>query len=301
MTIHGFNPDVSDRHEFPKLEAQFDEDPSRFLQSSKHLALARIGGVRDEELLEAYRAVAKQILTGNGRSEVLEAIDTRERELAGEPITTKTPTTAITDGGQTLEKPEPETEPAPEPDETHPDVSWLEAGEVLRVARGDTTEFIFPTTPSSESPYLLRAFDAEGNERTSEPLPLETGEIQSRLGLETEKALVDDVDVRPPSAATTSNDGREIVTDGGKDIPSDRTAQLVYSRSALMIRSADLPQGQPFPVGNPIGRTDPSGQICTARISPQLSHTAAARSFSALFVIQSLLDRLLSYLDLLSN
>lgn len=163
---NAFNPDLDERAAFPKLKADYGEDPGRFLQSSKDLAYARIRGIRDPELLTAYAAVAKQILSGSDQTNVLEAIDDRERELAGEstdaePTPEPTPVPA-TDGGTTVKSPA-EPEGSDEPDELHPDADGLEVGQVLVVTRGDQTEYVWPQTDAADEPFILRLFDAEGD------------------------------------------------------------------------------------------------------------------------------------------
>ncbi|APX98734.1 hypothetical protein [Natronorubrum daqingense] len=196
MTRSGYNPDVGDRHEFPKIKAEHGEDPSRFLQSGKQLAKARIAGIRDPELLEAYRAVTKQILSGSSKTEVLEHLAARERELTGQPEPEEQPIPA-TDGGEIVTEPEPESEP----DELHPETKGLEVGEVLVVDRNDSSEYVWPTTPNAPQPYVMRAFDAEDNESMETMLSI--GEIQSRLGLETETVSNESLEKNAPRAAAT--------------------------------------------------------------------------------------------------
>ncbi len=125
MNRKQFNPGTDDRAEFPKLKAEYGEDPARFLQSSKDLGYARISGIRDPELLEAYRAVAKQILSGDDKADVLEKLDSRERELTGdEPDPTPDidpEPVAATDGGQTVEPTDASESVDSEPDEDEDD------------------------------------------------------------------------------------------------------------------------------------------------------------------------------------
>ncbi|ELY97095.1 hypothetical protein [Natrialba asiatica] len=84
------------RHEFSKIETTHGEDPARFLQANKELVFARIAGIRDLELLEAWRAVERQITDG-GRPEVLDALDERKAELTSENL--ESPRTAARNRG----------------------------------------------------------------------------------------------------------------------------------------------------------------------------------------------------------
>lgn len=69
-----------DRPEFPELAESEGEDPARFLSCSEpHLPVARIKGIRDKGLLNAYRAV--ELREFGGRDVILEAIADRKREL----------------------------------------------------------------------------------------------------------------------------------------------------------------------------------------------------------------------------
>lgn len=194
---------TGDRHEFPKLEAQFNEDPARFLQSSKDLALARIAGIRDLELLEAYRAVAKQILSGSSRTDVLEELDERKRELTGESVTPEpdasTPVPA-TDGGQKLSYSEDDIDETPDPDPIHPETRGLEAGQALVLERGDTTDYIFPSKPEADAPYLCRSFDGD-DERTAEPIALSFDEVAKRLDGAADPVPIAEIDVDAPRQA----------------------------------------------------------------------------------------------------
>lgn len=199
MTRAGYNPDLADRHEFPELEATHGEDPSRFLQANRDLALARIAGIRDLDVLDAYRTVEQQITDGDGpgRRPVLDALDARERELTGAPTPDAEPTPVpATDGGVTVDQDQHETT-----DETHPDALGLEAGQVVVVDRGETTEYVWPATPASDEPYLLRTFDAEGTERTDGAIGLTSREMQQRLDYDTGRRGADDVPVESPRGA----------------------------------------------------------------------------------------------------
>ena len=216
-----FNARTEERHEFSKLKTTYGEDPARFLQSGKELALARIAGIRDEELLEAYRAVAKQILSGSSQTEVIEALDTREHELTDKRTTNPI---AATDGG-TVETPDDsvnppqspsttaelgETTPSPTPDSAsdsdslHPDVKGLEAGEVLVLERDESTEYIFPALPKADDPYLCRMFDAEGDKRTAEPMGMSLDEVLARLDGSPDPTPIGKIDVRPPTNTVTN-------------------------------------------------------------------------------------------------
>ncbi|ELZ05790.1 hypothetical protein [Natrialba aegyptia] len=190
---------TDDRHEFPELKDTHGEDPARFLQANRSLALARIAGIRDVDLLTAYRTVEQQITDGDGpgRSEVCDALDAREAELTGDkpnaPIDTETSTPATaTDGGQPL---------VDEPAEIHPDVRWLESGQVLVVDRSNSTEFIWPATTENDEPYLLRTFDDQDSERTDAPIGLSTDEIQQRLGYDSERCDTTEIHVDAPRGA----------------------------------------------------------------------------------------------------
>lgn len=69
-----------DRPRYPELEKSEGEDPARFLSCSEHyLPVARIKGIRDEGLLNAYRAV--ELREFGGRDVILEALEDRKREL----------------------------------------------------------------------------------------------------------------------------------------------------------------------------------------------------------------------------
>lgn len=170
-------------HEYPALEERFDEDPARFLESNELMATARIAGIRNADLLDAYETVAEEITTGNYQTVILEAIAERKAELGLDVEMTADPTpetttdpVAATDGGTV-------TEPVDQndADELHPDVKGLEAGDVLFLEREESTEYIFPSTPACDQPYLLRAFDGEGDERTAEPMGMSFDEVLSRL------------------------------------------------------------------------------------------------------------------------
>ncbi|SDL10258.1 hypothetical protein [Natronorubrum texcoconense] len=208
MTRKAFNPDVGDRAEFPKLKEQYGEDPARFLQSSKDLAEARIAGIQSRELLEAYRAVAKQILSGGDLDEAMGYIDERERELTGEPITPEpdpTPEPIATDGG-TVAEPEPEPEGTTEPSgHRHPDATALEAGQVLVVDVDDTTEFVWPQTPECDAPYILE-IHADGEQLDS--FTLSKRDLFSRVRHD-DPAKQPAEDVAPDAPATAALGGVE--------------------------------------------------------------------------------------------
>lgn len=196
------NTRSEERHEFPKLEADHGEDPARFLQSGRDLALARIRGLEDVELLAAYRAVAKQILRGRTREAILTALAEREAALTDDP--TPTPV-AATDGGVVEPDPADATsdadgDPAPEPEPdaapVHPDATGLEPGQVLVVERPDATEFIFPATVDAPKPFVCS--------RDGEAEPLSKTDAFSRLQYDPERQPVDEIDVDAPALAATN-------------------------------------------------------------------------------------------------
>ena len=233
-----FNPNADDRAEFPKLKAQYNEDPARFLQSSKALAFARIRGIRNTELLEAYRAVARQILSGEDKDDVLEALDTRERELTGDEITPEANAepVAATDGGENIQtetatrdeimahdgdEPHPVFEvphkpirvpvkrddPAPEPEgadddepAVHPNAKGLEAGEVLVVEFPSAKEYIFPATPDADAPFLLVGVDDAGEYTDT----LTLGEAAGKLSGSADPKPIAEIDIEPPANAATT-------------------------------------------------------------------------------------------------
>lgn len=226
MTVNAYTGETSSQtNEYPELEEKFDEDPARFLESNELLATARIAGIRDADLLTAYREVAEEITTGQYRTEILEAIAERERELTdaepGPTPDTDPEPVAATDGGESidsdkggdsLEPPaesgtlsEAPTGSAAATPAIHPDAFGLEAGEVAVVDRGDATEYIWPATADADDPYLLRTFDGD-DERTAEPIPLSKDEMKTRLGVETETHDAAAIDKRPPAGAATGGD-----------------------------------------------------------------------------------------------
>lgn len=216
MTINAYTgEDSAQTNEYPELEEQYGEDPARFLETNELLATARIRGIRDPALLNAYREVAEEITTGQYRTTILEALADRERELTGDAPdpnpspTPETPTDAATatDGGTDTE-PDSEPEPAPEPDtrEIHTETTGvLEAGEVLVVDRDGPTEYIWPATAEADEPYVLRTFDAEGDERV-EPMGLDEKGIRRRIDLETERTTTDEIEKDAPATAATGGD-----------------------------------------------------------------------------------------------
>ncbi len=198
-------------HEFPDLEATHGEDPARFLESNELMATARIGGIRDADLLDAYERVAEEITTGSYQAVILEAIAERKAELGLEtdelpdgptPETTADPV-AATDGGQTVTESPSEPEGA-DADDLHPDVKGIDAGHALVLEREESTEYIFPATPACDEPYLLRAFDAEGDERTAEPMGMSFDEVLARLDGSPDPVPVGEIDVRAPTDAATN-------------------------------------------------------------------------------------------------
>ncbi|WP_226043320.1 hypothetical protein [Natrinema sp. DC36] len=199
----------SQTNEYPYLEQIHGEDPARFLEMNELTATARIRGIRDPELLEAYETVAKEITAGQYRNTILEAIDERKAdlgiddELAAEPTDSRA---TATDGGAVVE--ETPDEPA-EPDDVHPDCKGLEAGQVLKLERADGTEYIFPAQPDAEEPFLCRSFDGEGDERTAEPIPLSLGEVASRPINDTDPKPVSEINTRAPTLAASNGGDSE--------------------------------------------------------------------------------------------
>lgn len=229
MTVNGFNPGTAGRtNEFPKLEARFNEDPARFLESNQNLAEARIAGIRNPELLKAYLAVEKAITGGSPREDITDALDERAAEIGvdlgidelTEDTDAATPDASAdrvpaTDGGTTLEyseaetvdeptQPDPEPEPEPETTSTpvHPDVKGLDAGEVLVIERGDAREYVFPATADQDAPYLSCTPDAE----TDDPRPLTFDKVVARLEGATEPESITEIDVDAPVSAATGGD-----------------------------------------------------------------------------------------------
>jgi len=196
------NTPTKERHEFPKLKAEHGEDPARFLQAGRHLATARIRGIDDLELLEAYRAVAKQILRGSTRDRILSALDDRHAELTGddssedtpEPDPTELPADAepvpATDGGVV------ESDDAP----IHPDASGLDPGEVLVAETPDGTEHIWSATIDADQPYVMVV---DGGE----PVELSKNDAFSRLTYDPERKTNAEIDLEPPALAATGGDG----------------------------------------------------------------------------------------------
>lgn len=197
----------SQTNEYPYLEQIHGEDPARFLEMNELTATGRIGGIRHPAILEAYEYVAKQITVGQYRTAILEAIDERKADLGlvdDELAAEAEPTpTAATDGG-TVAKPPTEPKGSDEPDDVHPDVRGLEAGQVARITRDESTEYIFPATPASDEPYLLRAFDSEGDERTDEPIGLSLAEYRNRMDFERDTMAVGLIDTRAPTLAASN-------------------------------------------------------------------------------------------------
>jgi len=141
-------PDVSD-----SIRSRAGENPLRFLALSElDTALAVIRGIRDTDRLDAWRE-AELDHVDPPRDRVLDALDDRERELTGEPVTTD-PEPAPE---PTTDDPEPV---APEP--AHADLSdALPIGHVLVVYHGEKTEYIWPARDSADAPYVERTFDGE--------------------------------------------------------------------------------------------------------------------------------------------
>lgn len=81
--VHQHNTDTgADRPRYPEYEDQFGEDPARFLWSPSgdvpRLAIARIRGIVDPDLLDAYQDVEVEI---GPRRSVIAALNEREDEL----------------------------------------------------------------------------------------------------------------------------------------------------------------------------------------------------------------------------
>lgn len=215
MTVNAYVGDGEDKYHCDDdiLEAA-PENPVRFLSRPEWVWTAMVDGIEDADRLEAYRQAEKRHINRSGdATRVHKYLDKRERELAGDVTPEpETPAAAIADGGTVADTPETtesETEDTPdaEPDDVHPTARWLDAGEVLRVDRDSSEEYIFAATPAADSPYLLRAFDDRGDERTEEPVGLTNSEIKSRLDFSTELLEHVDVDVRPPAGAATLGGG----------------------------------------------------------------------------------------------
>ncbi|PGF14264.1 hypothetical protein CP556_25010 [Natrinema sp. CBA1119] len=214
--MNGRHAGTSDRPTYPEVKAEFGEDPARYLavdQNDPHddhplaLAHARIKDLDDLAHIKAWQRIEAE---NWGRREVMAHLDKRERELAGtEPIPEPetTPATA-TDGGTVTEsnqsEPAPEPKGSDEPDDVHPDVRGLEAGQVLELERADGTEFIFPSQPAADEPFLCRSFDDEDDERTAEPIPLTLGEVASRPINDTDPVAVESIDKRAPTLAASN-------------------------------------------------------------------------------------------------
>jgi len=193
-------------HEYPDLEATHGEDPARFLESNELMATARIGGIRDADLLDAYETVAEEITTGSYQSVILEAIAERKAELgletdelpAGPTPDTSTDPVAATDGGTVTKTPsEPE---GSDVDTLHPDADGLEPGQVLVVTREDKTEYVWPQTDAADEPFILRLFDADGDQELE--LTLSQRDLFSRThDQDSEKRPVSEIDKPAPRNA----------------------------------------------------------------------------------------------------
>jgi len=199
-------------HEYPELEQIHGEDPARFLESNELMATARIGGIRDADLLEAYERVAEEITTGSYQTTILEAIAERKAELGltdelpdgPTPDATTDPVPA-TDGGTVTETPsEPE---GSDVDDLHPDADGLEPGQVLVVTREEKTEYVWPQTDAADEPFILRLFDADGDQELE--LTLSQRDLFSRThDQDSEKRPVSEIHKPAPRNAAT-NGGAE--------------------------------------------------------------------------------------------
>jgi len=215
------------------------ENPVRFLHpdNDDFVWQGMIDAIEDLDRLEAYRQAEKRHISrdySKDKVKVHKHIDAREHELTGEPtgtlpipraivpmadfepvadaaapIATDAAPVAATDGGVTTDDApsEPEgSDDEPTADDVHPDAKGIDAGQVLKLERGDTTEYIFPATPACETPYLMRTFDGD-DERTDAPIGMDFDEVLARLDGSPDPLPIDSVDVRPPTdAATTGGD-----------------------------------------------------------------------------------------------
>jgi len=200
----------TDRPTYPEVKAEFGEDPARYLAVDENdledehplaLAHARIRAIDDHELLKEWQRIEAEHW---GRREVMAHLDARERELTDAPIATDATADPVpaTDGGTVTETPsEPEESDA---DDLHPDVKGIEAGHALVLEREESTEYIFPATPACDEPYLLRAFDAEGDERTAEPMGMTFDEVLARLDGSPDPVPVAEIDVNAPRDAASN-------------------------------------------------------------------------------------------------
>ncbi|SIS21718.1 hypothetical protein [Natronorubrum thiooxidans] len=185
MTVNAHNPgDSRFQCDDDILEAA-PENPVRFLSRPNWVWEAMIDGITDLDRLEAYRQAEKRHINRSADKAVAHKyIDARERELTGtspettvdiettaDVDTTTSPTTnattnpiTATDGGETV----PQTDTTADTvedraNELHPDVSGLEAGEVLVVDRDEHTVCIWPATPDADEPFILREI-ADGDD-----------------------------------------------------------------------------------------------------------------------------------------
>lgn len=214
MTVNAYDASSGRVNEYPEYEAQFGEDPARFLESNELMATARIAGIRDPDLLAAYEDVAEDITAGSYRTTILEAIAERKADLGLEtcelpdgptPEATTDPVPA-TDGGQDLEHDEGDVDAAddsdPEPADSapiHPDTNGLEAGQVLVLEFANATEYAWPQTAAADDPFVLRT--ADGERTLTQPELFD--HIQSA---ETERRDAAAIDELAPSTAATGGD-----------------------------------------------------------------------------------------------
>lgn len=79
---HSTRTDRDDRPRYPDLKAEYGEDPARFLWSRDGdvpmLAIARIRGIDDSDLLDAYQRVEVEI---GPRRSAIAAINRRQDQL----------------------------------------------------------------------------------------------------------------------------------------------------------------------------------------------------------------------------
>lgn len=88
----------------------------------------------------------------------------------------------------------------------HTEARRLEAGEVLKLTRGERTAYVWPASADATNPYLLLEVTETGDRR-GDPIGLSTDESAKRLGPDAETIDVDTVPVRPPAKAVTGGEG----------------------------------------------------------------------------------------------
>ncbi|WP_312908502.1 hypothetical protein [Natronosalvus caseinilyticus] len=187
MSVSAYNPAVRELPTSEPVAEQYGEDPARFLcLDDLHLAFARIRGINDLELLEAWRAV--ETSKGGDRRRVHRALDAREREILGEPVDSSTSSEKTETGPAFPDVPEA---PTPDPSPNHPD-SRLETDEVLVIPRGDRTEYVTPASAGADAPYVSRTLDENGDV-WNENDDLRNDDLLRRLNGEHERTTTDEV------------------------------------------------------------------------------------------------------------